>query len=121
VARHHGSGTLGEWSPGTVRAIARNQLLLIAKHTGKVFSWPALAGQLLWGLVAIRHGVFVPYLKGKAEGFRTARIRQIEDSGPEREKVRLVFEESERQILELQRASGFDLYWRLYFALTRAK
>jgi GT2 family glycosyltransferase len=118
VARHHGSGTLGEWSPETVRWIARNQVLLIAKHPTRGAAWPAVVGQLLWGFLAIRHGKLLPFLKGKADGLRS--FRELRDAGGEKSKQQLdlILQDSERQILDLQRRSGFDLYWRLYFALT---
>jgi hypothetical protein len=29
-----------------------------------------------------------------------------------------ILEQSEKEILRLQSATGFDLFWRLYFALT---
>ena len=53
VAIHRGSATLGEWHPQTVRNIARNQLLLVARHydTGSLlrFGWSIAVAQLLWG------------------------------------------------------------------------
>ena len=46
VAYHQGSATLGAWHPETARRIARNQLLLVAKHypRGWLFryGWPVL-------------------------------------------------------------------------------
>src|SRR5262245_59011647 len=32
IAYHHGSASLGRWSPDVVRRIARNQVFLVAKH-----------------------------------------------------------------------------------------
>jgi len=55
VACHAGSATLGLWSKETVRLIARNQVLLVAKHYPARYlwryGWPILAGQSLWGLL----------------------------------------------------------------------
>lgn len=117
VAFHEGSATLGEWNPRTVRQIARNQVLLVAKHypIGFVwkFGWPIAVGQLLWGLVALRHGTGVAYLRGKIEGLRM--FRQMRGAGDAA--IPAILLESERQILELQRQTGFDWYWRIYFAL----
>jgi GT2 family glycosyltransferase len=118
VARHHGSGTLGAWSPKTVRLIARNQLLLIAKHVPAGITWAVLAGQLLWGLVALRHGAFLPFLRGKADGFRMYRSLRASEPARTHEELGSFLLESESQIRDLQRQIGFDWYWRLYFALT---
>jgi len=60
VAWHRGSATLGKWHARTVRLMARNQVLLVAKHypAGMLArcARPILMGQGLWGLVALRHG-----------------------------------------------------------------
>jgi hypothetical protein len=81
-----------------------------------------MAGQLLWGLVAFRRGRIFSYLKGKHEGLRWAKARARLDRKSKKykpEAVRVILEESERTILELQRQTGFDWYWRLYFWLPR--
>jgi len=118
VAFHEGSATLGAWNPRTVRQISRNQVLLVAKHypTGFVwkFGWPIVLGQLLWGLIALRHGTASAYLRGKIEGLRM--FRQMR--GPGDNAIPQILVESERQIYDLQRQTGFDWYWRIYFALT---
>lgn len=118
TARHVGSATLGHWNPDTVRRIARNQLLLVAKHYPP--DWPrrylrhVLVAQLLWGAVAARHGTFLAWVRGKREGLklfgRYARVAQ-----PDLERILLTAEE---QIRRLQEETGYDLYWRLYFAMT---
>ena len=118
VAYHVGSATLGRWHPDTVRRIARNQLLLIAKHYPPRwflrYGWHVFVAQGLWGLLALRHGAGFAWLRGKSEGcralFRSARIPQPG--------LAPILQASERQILDLQRVTGFDWYWRLYFALT---
>jgi GT2 family glycosyltransferase len=117
VAYHHGSSTLGRWSPTTVRQIARNQVLLVAKHypTSLViqFGWAIAVAQLLWGLVALRHGAGIAWLLGKADGLRMfASFRRVG------ERIAPVLGSSESEIRELQRRTGWDWYWRLYFALT---
>jgi GT2 family glycosyltransferase len=120
VAYHRGSATLGVWHKDTVQRLARNQVLLVAKHYPRKFllryGWPILAGQLLWGLVALRHGAGLACLRGKLEGIRRfrderAQVRDVPGLGA-------VLEESEREIRALQKSTGYDLYWRLYFALT---
>jgi hypothetical protein len=120
IAWHRGSATLGAWHPEAVRRIARNQLLLVAKHYPerwvREYGWPIFVGQALWGLVAAAHGGGWAWLRGKWEALRAFRRvrRRIADNA----RVREILDASERQILELQRRTGFDLYWRLYFGLT---
>ena len=118
VAYHEGSATVGRWHRDTVRKIARNQLLLVAKHypRGWVirYGWPVLVAQGLWGLTALRHGAFLAYMRGKIEGL----ARFGESRGTARDNFSTILEQSESEIRELQRLTGFDLYWRLYFALT---
>ncbi len=121
VARHKGSATLGRWHPETVRHISRNQLLLVARHFPPDwiarYGWPILVGQLLWGLVALRHGAGPSYVKGKLEGMRLFRsVRK--DARSSAAALAILLRESENEIRDLQRQTGYDLYWRLYFALT---
>jgi hypothetical protein len=106
-ALHAGSATLGAWSPPVVRLLARNQRLLVARH------WPAgqyrrevWVGQWLWGLLALRHGVFDAWMAGRREG---AGVPARGD-----EAIAAVLEEGERAI---QDAPG--AYWRWYRRLTR--
>lgn len=118
VGHHQGSATLGRWHSESVRRIARNQLLLVAKHYPRHwiarYGWPVLIAQTLWGLVALRHGAGLAYCKGKLDGLRNFRPMRRNGSGDLLE----ILQESEREIHELQRENGFDSYWRLYFALT---
>jgi GT2 family glycosyltransferase len=119
VARHQGSATLGAWHPAKVRLMSRNQVLFAAKHYPKKwlgsYAWPAVAGQLLWGLVALRHRGARAWIQGKLEGLRAcAAMRGTKDHPRLGELLR----ESEQEIRELQKAAGEDWYWRLYFALT---
>ena len=118
VAYHYGSATLGRWHPETVRRIARNQLLLVAKHYPANWiwrsGWAVLAAQGLWGLVALRHGAGCAFLQGKLEGVR--KFRKTRRYGTPA--LWRVLDRSERQIHEFQKLAGFDFYWRAYFALT---
>jgi GT2 family glycosyltransferase len=118
VAYHQGSATLGRWHPDTVRRIARNQMLLIAKHYPPNwvirYGWSVLIAQGLWGFVALRHGALLSYLSGKLEGLRQFRGAR----GHHCAAFPAIIEKSEGELRELQQQSGFDLYWRLYFALT---
>jgi len=118
VAYHTGSATLGRWHRDTVQKISRNQLLLIAKHYPPKwilrYGWPVFIAQSLWGLVALRHGAAIAYLQGKLEGLR--RFQQTR--GNYSVKLPAILERSENELRELQQLTGFDLYWKLYFALT---
>lgn len=112
VAWHHGSASLGRWHPETVRRIARNQVWLAARHVGKRSLWRAVAAQALWGGVALRHGRGVAWLRGIGEGLRhPAQFQSVPG-------VLYQLQENERAIRALQGATGFDLYWRLYFLFT---
>jgi GT2 family glycosyltransferase len=122
VAHHRGSATLGRWNSDTVQWIARNQVVLAAKYLHGQAPWRIMAGQLLWGLTALRRGRVFSYLKGKAEGLRWAKanvrlVRKSQKYKPEA--LRVLLEESERTIFDLQRQIGFDWYWRLYFWLSQ--
>ena len=118
VAYHRGSATLGRWNPEVVRKIARNQVLLIAKHYPTKwilrYCWPIIVAQSLWGCVALRHGCLTAYLEGKLDGLR----RFSATRGNSQADLPGIVQRSENEILELQRATGFDLYWKLYYALT---
>ena len=96
-------------------------MLLVARHFPRNwifrYGWPVLVGQALWGLLALRHGAGLAFVKGKVEGMR--RFRKIrKDVGSSGGALSAILRESENEIHELQRLTGFDLYWRLYFALT---
>ena len=120
LGHHQGSATLGRWHAESVRQIARNQLLLIAKHYPRNwiarYGWPVLIAQTLWGVVALRHGAGFAFLKGKLEGLRS--FGPMRGAGTLGNVLQDVLRQSEREIHELQNATGFDPYWRLYFALT---
>ncbi len=117
IARHKGSATQGRWNNYTVGQIARNQVLLAAKHFHGQPRWPILAGQLLWGLVALRHGCAVAYLRGKIAGLRLART--FAEARTATDGLAAFLQESEGEILAIQRQTGFDWYWRAYFCLLR--
>jgi len=79
-----------------------------------------VAGQLLWGMVALRHGRGSAFVRGKIAGMREAR-RMTRPSTNEytRKVLAEVLESSEANILALARETGFDGYWRAYFWLSR--
>ncbi len=113
VAWHRGSATFGAWDPRVVRLISRNQLMLVARHYDRALFrscfWPILAGQLLWGLVALRHGAGTAWLAGKRDGLRTFRLE-----GKPSIRLRSFLAASEVEIA----ARARDPYWRWYFRLT---
>jgi len=122
-AWHVGSAALGRWHGATVRCISRNQLLLLARHYPRSLIlrsfWHILVAQLLWGAVALRHRAGWPWLYGKIQGI--TRFAQARRNCPRIDQAFLAkwLGESERQVLEIQQACGFDSYWKLYFLLTR--
>ena len=123
VARHHGSATLGKWHGATVRRIARNQLLLVAKHYPRGwfrhYGWAVFVGQGLWGAVAMRHGAGGAFARGKWEGIRDfPEMRRTAAPASERESIRRILKESEAEIRKLQQETGFSTYWKIYCALT---
>jgi GT2 family glycosyltransferase len=115
IAFHRGSATLGRWNPQVVRLISRNQLLLVARHYDPALFrscfWHIVAGQLLWGLVALRHGRALAWLAGKVEGLRGFRLEAQSSA-----KLREFLTASESEI----RRRATDPYWRWYFRLTAA-
>jgi GT2 family glycosyltransferase len=114
VAWHRGSATLGRWHPETVRRIARNQLWIAARHVPARCLWPMIVAQVLWGGVAIRHGALLAWIRGVIEG-----LRQLGSIGTVTTGLLEHLYAGEREILELQRAGRNEIYWRLYFLLTR--
>jgi GT2 family glycosyltransferase len=116
IGYHLGSSTWGAWNKYATRLIARNQVLLTAKYFHGLARWPIVAGQLLWGLVALRHGCAVAYLQGKIAGMRLARTVRPEGG---LENFEAFVRESDQTIRDIQRQTGFDHYWRAYFWLSR--
>ncbi len=118
---HAGSATLGRWSPTSVRLMARNQLLLVAKHYPpdwkRRFGRAVLAAQALWGLLALRRGVFRAWLKGKQEGLKMFQSLRAVAEPADPARLTALLAESENEIRLLQRQTGWDAYWRLFFLL----
>jgi hypothetical protein len=118
VAYHRGSATRGAWNKDTVKQISRNQILLAVKHFNGEPRWPIVAGQMLWGLVALRHLRGVSYLLGKISGWKTARAIYRDNRNATKHQISTVAAISEREIFLLQQQTGFDWYWRVYFWLS---
>jgi GT2 family glycosyltransferase len=113
IAWHHGSATFGRWDARVVRLISRNQLLLVSRHYDAALFRSCfrsiMAGQLLWGLVALRHGRPLAWLAGKWDGLRGFRLE-----GHPSARLRDFLAASETEI----RSRATDPYWRWYFRLT---
>jgi GT2 family glycosyltransferase len=121
LAWHRGSATLGRWHPETVRRIARNQLLLLARHYPRRllvgWCWPIFVAQSLWGAVAFRHGAGFAWLRGEWQGLR--RFFAARGQTLDARVLTSVLGTNEDLIRSVQASTGFDLYWKLYFLLTR--
>ena len=111
VSYHVGSATLGAWSPRMVELIARNHGALVTKYGG---SRKTLVAQLLWGLVALRHGAFLAWLRGHRQ---SAGVEPVELTEEERTRLRAALGRQEKELGELQKATGEDTFWKLYFLL----
>lgn len=121
VARHEGSATLGAWSPRMVELLSRNQILLIAKHfpegwTSR-FGLPVAVGQLLWAVMAARHGRLLSWLKGKRSALaHWGEWRRHAEAAPGAV-LEGILRQDEELIRVLQNAGTRDRFWSLYFRL----
>jgi hypothetical protein len=68
----------------------------------------------------LRHGAFRAFVAGKLAGLKmfssvrkTAANQQIDAH-----RLSGILQDAEREISRVQRRTGFDWYWRVYFALT---
>jgi GT2 family glycosyltransferase len=113
-AIHLGSAALGRWHPETVRRMARNQLLLAARHYAARHLWPVLVAQLLWGAVALRHGRGLAWARGKFQGLCLFSAARTQNFQKDPELLEQVLRSNEQFI----RAASQDTYWTLYFLLT---
>ncbi len=119
VARHQGSATLGAWNSDTVFFLSRNQVLLAAKYFRGESLWRIVAGQLLWGALAVRHGAGYGWLRGKLRGLKDAKGIEGKPGGSSQDRLHTIIKASERNIFEIQQQTGCDRYWRVYFCLLR--
>ena len=121
VAWHRGSATLGRWHPETVRRIARNQIccwpraiipraiLLVADPGGAGACGAASRCGMARARVAARQ---------VSKGCARFRSRAPKASRLRSRTARTICATMNETIRELQTATGFDTYWRLYFLLT---
>ena len=123
MAIHMSKTTLGPGSRRVYFNTARNQVYILARYFSRAtlrrFAWPVLAGQTLSLLAAARQRNFFAALSGKWAGIRQWKSFRKNHSAAQQRRIESIFKASEREILELQQETGFDLYWKLYFALVR--
>lgn len=110
VAWHEGSFTLGRWHSRTVRLLSRNQVFLAVKHFRGQPLWPIVAGQVLWGLVTLRHGCGWAWLRGKLAARNAA--GEIPNDTHDPVAFATILRASEAEILKDR--IHVDRYWRLY-------
>ncbi len=123
VAYHRSGATLGAWSPAMVRLLTRNQILLLAKFYPARLLWrfwrPILTAQGLWAALALRHGHPLAYARGALAGL--ANSSQARRSGSSwrasGNKLADILLQSEADLVRVQRATGWDAYWRWYSRL----
>ena len=121
LASHAGSATFGAWSYRSTRLQSRNQLLLVARHYPdgwfRRFGRAVVAGQLLWGLLAIRRGVFRAWFLGKLDAVRIWNV--VREGCPHMDPAWLDsnLADCELGILKWQGRPARSPYWRWYFRL----
>jgi GT2 family glycosyltransferase len=121
-AYHRGSATGVSWSPQMVRWMTAHQILLLAKHyPGGLllrYARPILAAQLLWGALSLSRGRGGAWAAGIADGarrWRGLRSASRRENGARR--LSAALEAAEGEIVRIQRATGWDGYWKWYCRL----
>ncbi len=120
-AWHVGSATGGRWSERSVMWITRHQLKLLAKHYSERMllrhGVAVLSAQLGWAAMAVSRGLLGPWLRGFGLGMLdwTSTWTAVPRDGEAAFVAAL--RASEAEIAAFQRATGWDRYWRWYFAL----
>lgn len=123
VAYHHGSATLGAWSRPMVERLTRNQILLLAKFYPWGLVWrfwrPILVAQGLWAAMAVRHGRLGAYVRGLGRGLASGiTLRRLTAQWrSDGNRLADVLIRSERELVRVQHATGWDQYWQWYFRL----
>jgi GT2 family glycosyltransferase len=121
-AYHRGSATTGAWSAQMVRWMTAHQLFLLAKHYPASlllrYARPILAAQTLWGAMAFARGRGRAWMVGLIDGlrgWRTMRTANFRDEAAKR--LAAALEAAEGEIVRVQRATGWDGYWKWYCRL----
>lgn len=116
VAKHLGSATLGQQSPRMTYLVSRNQMALARKFgLQRISTWRFLIGQFATLIPAVRRGQLLTALRGKWAGLK---LPGGTHTGPQL-CLREALARSEEELFQFQKMLGFDLSWRIYFALTR--
>ncbi|MCB1018526.1 MAG: glycosyltransferase family 2 protein [Acidobacteria bacterium] len=125
-AYHRGSVTGVRWSAQMVRWMTAHQVLLLAKHypAGLLlrFARPIAAAQLLWGAMSVSRGRGVAWALGLVDGMRGWRsmrrsLLRSEARDGSSSRLAKALEAAEGEIVRIQRATGWDGYWKWYCRL----
>jgi GT2 family glycosyltransferase len=124
-AWHRGSATLGAWHPETTRRIARNQLMLVAKHYPEGwlsrYGRAVAAAQIPWLGLARRNGAGLAALRGKLQGLAGFSDWRASSPWHKREdEFPRILRQSEADLRRLTQTLGQGPYWRWYFRLAGA-
>lgn len=103
--------------------LTRNQILLLAKF----YPWPLIrrfwrpivAAQFLWAALAFRRGRPLAYTRGLLAGLAAgpALRRSSAHWRHNGNKLATVLLQSQAELVRVQRAAGWDDYWRWYIRL----
>ena len=115
VATHLGSATLGRWNPITVRNIARNQVLLVARHYDRAialrrFGWAIAVSQLCGEWSRFDMAPDAAWIGGKLDGLRLFRLCR----GRGHPHVPEYSGRASGRSGMFKSSTGFDWYWRIY-------
>lgn len=124
IAYHHGSATAHAWSPRMVEWMTSHQLFLIAKYFPNRMLlreiWPIAAAQLLWAAMSAKRRRATAWARGAAQGLRKFRLmrRACRELRLNAAPLKSALAEAEIDIARIQKATGWDDYWKWYFRLT---
>lgn len=76
-----------------------------------------MASRILWAMLAARHGQLAAWWKGFREELPPAAHKPGDQTSRERTILDQVLIDSERELYRLQKETGFDWYWKMYFSL----
>jgi hypothetical protein len=118
-AYHRGSATGVSWSAQMVRWMTAHQVLLLAKHyPGRLllrYARPIFAAQTLWGAMAFSRGRGLAWAAGLFDGVRGWRgMRRAARLDGSSSRLAAALEAAESEIVRVQRATGWDLFWKWY-------
>jgi GT2 family glycosyltransferase len=125
MASHLGSATFGAWSNRATRLQSRNQVLLVARHYPdgwfRRFGRAVVVGQLLWGLLALRRGVFQAWFAGKLDALRVWKVVRRGSAHMDADWLDSNLTNCEIEIRIWQGHPERNAYWRWYFRIAGIK